>query len=179
MKKEKRMPRKPTSKRTALGNSNQIPKLFKKVESIQPWRSGSVNLDYGSGPYYKHPKDFLATKGVEYYPFDPYNLPTNDNVRTIIYLLTSKTIDTITISNVLNVIKYKDERTHLLVNAMNMIAPQGFIFISIYEGDKSGQGRQNGDSWQENRTTRDFLEEIKETLPDAQMKYGIIYWQKK
>ena len=40
------------------------------------------------------------------------------------------------------------------------------LLITIYEGDGSGTGRQTAaDSWQENRRTADYMEEIAAALP--------------
>ena len=40
------------------------------------------------------------------------------------------------------------------------------ILITVYEGDGSGTGRQTAaDSWQENRRTADYMDEIAAALP--------------
>lgn len=40
------------------------------------------------------------------------------------------------------------------------------LLITVYEGDGSGTGRQTAaDSWQENRRTADYMEEIAAALP--------------
>ena len=41
------------------------------------------------------------------------------------------------------------------------------ILITVYEGNKSGVGKQtSADSWQENRCTADYVNEIKSVLPE-------------
>lgn len=45
-------------------------------------------------------------------------------------------------------------------------AAEAALLITIYEGDGSGTGRQTAaDSWQENRRTADYMEEIAAALP--------------
>ena len=40
------------------------------------------------------------------------------------------------------------------------------LLITVYEGDGSGTGRQTAaDSWQENRRTADYMDEIAAALP--------------
>lgn len=40
------------------------------------------------------------------------------------------------------------------------------LLITVYEGDGSGTGRQTAaDSWQENRRTADYMDEISAVLP--------------
>lgn len=40
------------------------------------------------------------------------------------------------------------------------------LLITVYEGDRSGTGRQTAaDSWQENRRTADYMDEIASALP--------------
>lgn len=45
-------------------------------------------------------------------------------------------------------------------------AEAAVLLITVYEGDGSGTGRQTAaDSWQENRRTADYMDEIAAALP--------------
>lgn len=67
------------------------------------------------------------------------------------------------ISNVLNVIDSKAARGDAVRLAATKAAA---LLITVYEGDGSGTGRQTAaDSWQENRRTADYMDEIAAALP--------------
>lgn len=67
------------------------------------------------------------------------------------------------ISNVLNVIDSETARGDVVRLAATKAAA---LLITVYEGDGSGTGRQTAaDSWQENRRTADYMDEIAAALP--------------
>lgn len=67
------------------------------------------------------------------------------------------------ISNVLNVINSEAARRDVVQLAGSKADT---VLITVYEGDKSGNGRQTAaDSWQENRSTADYITEIAAALP--------------
>lgn len=67
------------------------------------------------------------------------------------------------ISNVLNVIDSEAARGDVVRLAATKAAA---LLITVYEGDGSGTGRQTAaDSWQENRRTADYMDEIAAALP--------------
>jgi hypothetical protein len=79
-------------------NSRQLPALFSRVE----FNPGTVNLDIGGGKF-DNAVEYLKTKGVTSYVYDPFNRTQEHND-----MVAGKTengqSDTVTISNVLNVI---------------------------------------------------------------------------
>lgn len=71
--------------------------------------------------------------------------------------------DVAVISNVLNVIDSEAARGDVVRLAATKAAA---LLITVYEGDGSGTGRQTAaDSWQENRRTADYMDEIAAALP--------------
>ena len=72
----------------------------------------------------------------------------------------------------LNVIAEKEERLAVVQLALSK-AP--IVLITVYEGDGSGISKQTGvDSWQENRKTLDYMEELKSFNPRRYGKLIII-----
>lgn len=66
-------------------------------------------------------------------------------------------------TNVLNVIDSEAARGDVVRLAATKAAA---LLITVYEGDGSGTGRQTAaDSWQENRRTADYMDEIAAALP--------------
>lgn len=96
--------------------------------------------------------------------YDPYNRTAEHNEKVM-----SSAYDCAIISNVLNVIDSEDARKQVLLTAYNKA---DVVLITVYEGDRSGIGRQTGsDSWQENRVTADYIREVEAVFPKVE-KYG-------
>lgn len=155
----------PTSKNTSV-NSTKVPALFSKIH----WYNGTRNVDIGGGKY-KTATDFLAEKGVKNVIFDPYNRTEEENLRAVAEVSIHPPISA-TVSNVLNVIKSKHRRLNVLKKANNWAK---VTFISVYEGDGSGIGKETKDDcWQENRKLAEYIPEIEEVFQNVLIKYGVI-----
>lgn len=105
---------------------------------------------------------------------EPFNRTPEHNEKIEQYLLESQ-IDSVTISNVLNVINDNDSQLKLLQKAFDNLKNGGSCFITVYEGDRSGIGRQTGpDQWQENKKLDNYLSLVSEIFGNAKIKYGMI-----
>ena len=152
-----------TSAKTSI-NSTKVPSLFNKIS----WVPDTNNLDYGGGKF-NTATNYLASKKVRNIIFDPYN-QTNEQNRIA---LSRTNYDTATLSNVLNVIKEKQVRRNCIINCLAHLKSNGHIYISVYEGNKSGIGSETlKNSWQENRTIKSYMEELKDFNPSY--KNGVI-----
>ena len=87
--------------------------------------------------------------------------------------LENKLADYGTINNVLNVIEDPDLRKNALLDLSTLTKPNAPIIIKIFPGDGTGKGglKQSG-TWQENRKTETYLEEVQQVFPDAQKVAG-------
>ena len=152
-----------TSANTSI--NKRIPALFKLVQ----WKSGTVNLDYGCGKYPEYARDYVTEKGVLNVSYDPYNYrKTEDTYFHFRY-------DTITLSNVLNVIESEQTRKSVLVDCAYLLKEGGTLYVTVYEGDKSGIGRKTKtDCWQENRRTKDYVEECLKVFKYCKVKGKLI-----
>lgn len=84
-------------------------------------------------------------------------------------------VDTVTCNNVLNVIKEKESRANVILQAAKAIKEDGTAYFSVYEGNKSGEGKQSKDDcWQNNRPTKDYVSEVEEYFEDVTLKNGVI-----
>lgn len=147
-------------------NATKVPAIFGKVK----WEPGTKNLDYGGGKY-DTATTYLASRGVENLIYDPYNRSVGWNNRV---LAPQTRYDTCTISNVLNVIQDKDERRKALKKAMKHVKRSGTVYITIYEGDKSGVGRETKkDCWQNNQPLQFYAAEIREMFPDPAIRITV------
>ena len=157
-----------TSANTSL---NQIPALLKNV----PWEGGELNLDYGGGKYDKGTEYLWQEHGVMNLVYDPYNREAAHNWAVMHFIDKSGGADTVTCANVLNVIQSADDRREVLCNIKRHMCFEGTAYFMVYEGDRSGVGKQTGpDQWQENRKTADYIREIEDVFEHVYRKGKLI-----
>ncbi|MBQ9377516.1 MAG: hypothetical protein IJU05_06930, partial [Schwartzia sp.] len=156
--------------RSSAGTSlNQVAAAFKKIKFV----SGTVNLDLGGGRFDKA-SDFLAAQGVTNLVYDPANRDPEHNAK-VFDAVRSGGVDTVTCNNVLNVIQEPGARSNVILQAAKALKPGGIAYFSVYEGDKSAQGRPTkSDSWQENRPTESYMDEIRQHFADVTRQGKVI-----
>lgn len=148
---------------------NQVARAFRHID----WKPGTVNVDIGGGRF-DRATEYLAEKEVENLVFDPFNRDAEHN-RAIAERIREKKAETVTCNNVLNVIDTERSRANVILQAAKALKPEGTAYFSVYEGDKSGVGRQTkSDSWQNNRPTKDYIDEVKQYFDDVTLKNNII-----
>lgn len=132
-------------------------------------RKGQVVYDHGCGKYPQYMQDWVESQGCVYYGFDPYHGTAGQELRKFtLYGLNGA--DVTLLSNVLNVIDSREARAKCLQEAARYTRWGGCIYITVYEGDGSGVGRETrADCWQENRKTEDYMREVVEALPMTQV----------
>lgn len=134
-------------------NKSKVPRVFKVVK----WQPGTTNLDYGGGRF-DTATEYLRTQGVQNYIYDKYNRTASENALALSHALYSSVV----LSNVLNVVHEPEERAAILKHIKNLLTPDGTLYISVYEGDKSGVEKinQKRNSCQLNRVTKSYVTEI-------------------
>lgn len=147
--------------RTSAGtsiNSKKLPAVFNRFT----FPAGSVVFDYGCGKYTDHIR--AALPGVAYLPFDPFNQPDNVNRDSLAKLRLIPAFHpaapiAIVCSNVLNVIDNDDVVAAIAAKLAELARSAGGVaLVTVYEGDRSGTGRETGpDAWQRNQKLRDYL----------------------
>ncbi len=150
-------------------NASRLPAVFSKVR-FQPY---TVNLDIGGGKF-DNVTDFLASQNVKNFIYDPYNRSPEHNAMAAAATEEGQS-DTVTISNVLNVIREQSARNEVLANAVDAVKPDGTVYITVYEGDGSGVGKETSKGWQENRLTSSYIPEIRKYFSDLTIKDKVIY----
>lgn len=144
-----------------------------------PWVPGSRNADIGSGAF-GNVTDHLRSLGVENLTFDPFALPEEHNRQTA-SMIRDGQCDTVTVSNCLNVIKEQAARLTVIQRAHNALKDGGSAFMVFHEGDRSGIGRVSQQSkegaplaWQENRISKDYVQEIGMVFSTVKVKGNMI-----
>lgn len=163
------MAQKFTSSATSI-NSSKLPAVFKKA----PFTARIV-MDYGCGKYTDHIKAFVNAGHRAYLPYDPYNQPDDRNAATATIVCNamyrSFPVDVVC-SNVLNVID-DDDTVRKIAHHIEQIATAsgGTGYVTVYEGNRSGTGRQTGpDQYQRNEPLRSYLKYFR----NATVKNGMI-----
>lgn len=157
-----------TSASTSI-NSAKVPAVFRKADFCK----GTVNLDFGGGKY-DTATEYLKTKDVENLIYDPFNRSKEHNAE-VINRLFDKGADSCTLSNVLNVIDNKDARISALLGAWGLMKKGAILWVTAYEGDRSGIGRETKkDCWQNNMKLGDYYPEVYEVFGNAHVLGGMI-----
>lgn len=159
----------------------QVARTFGIVrDKLGGWEKGSVNIDIGGGKY----DDFtqaLEREGVTSYLYDPFARHAAHNAPVLRDLRRGRLKgDTVTCSNVLNVIPEQTARFNVIHQAAKSLKPDGTAWFCVYEGDGTGTGRVTrtrsgmASCWQENRKTASYLEEIRPFFGEVELRHGLI-----
>lgn len=167
---------------SAETSQSQIAATFSKVN----FPAGSLVVDYGGGRY-DHAIEYLKDKDVICAVYDPFNRSKEYNKQTMAVVKEAGGADYVTCNNVLNVIKEDEVRLSVLDNINRLVKPGGTIYFLIYEGNKTGEGRETKrkvktvdgqqvetKSWQNNQKTAWYLDTIQQIWPQAKKKGNMI-----
>jgi len=162
-----------TSASTSI-NKSKLPKGYTTVGKHFGWTKGTTHLDIGGGRF-DNAIEHLASHGVNAHVYDPYNRSEEHNTNALASAGNGKA-DTVSLFNVLNVIDDPEHHTTALQLAHTSLKPKGKLFVGVYEGDKSGKGKQTGkDSYQRNEKIDAYLPTIQKVFPNARIHKGIIH----
>ena len=158
-------------------NKSKLPEAYTTIHKKFGWTPETTHIDIGGGKF-DNAVEFLGKMGVKAHVYDPYNRSEEHNAK-VMKEVGEGGADSASLFNVLNVIKEPEYRHEALQTAHSTLKPGGKIFISIYEGDRSGVGKQTKkDSWQNNMTTAAHLPEVQKVFPNAKIMHGIIHGTK-
>lgn len=163
---------------SAMTSIKQVPAGFKIVDKYFGWQSFTVNLDIGGGKYDLMTEKLLE-KSVTNMIYDPYNRSQVHNGDVIHTVLRIKGVDTVTIFNVLNVIKERMIQSEVLNMAKSALKVRGYVFVrSTYMNPAKVSGVTKKGTFQHYKTQKEYLEIVKEIFPNVKLEYGIIYGTK-
>ena len=157
-----------TSAATSI-NSSKLPAIFKMINLP----SGTINLDFGGGRF-DNVAEYYADKGVTNLVYDPYNRSSEHNSNVLNQIKKNGGADSVTCSNVLNVIAEPEARTTVIKNIYNLAKTGAPVYFTVYEGSGSGEGAETKSGYQLNKKTADYLEEIQKVFPNAKRKGKLI-----
>lgn len=132
-------------------NNKKAPAIYGMKKAIELY-AGKKVIDIGGGKY-DTPVIAGRQHGADVNIYDPYNRSRehNENVLSLEY-------DIAIISNVLNVIAEKENRLDVVRLALEKADT---VLIAVYEGDKTGNGRETkADCYQMNQKTQFYENEL-------------------
>lgn len=134
--------------------------LFSSVQKKFGWKPGTTNLDIGGGRF-KVTTEYLAELGVQNLVHDLYNQSQEHNDAVCEYV-SSHGVDTVTNSNVLNVIKEREARSAVIefCAAMTRQARSRVCIFATYDPKDGKAVRPTRDGWQERRPLATYEPEI-------------------
>jgi len=160
---------------SAKSSLKQIPAGFKIVDKYFGWLPNTINLDIGGGKY-DLMTEALKEKGVTNLIYDPYNRSMEHNADVIHTVLRVKCVNSVTIFNVLNVIKERFIQLEVLYLAKCCLKEGGTLFVrSTYMNPAKVSGMTKSGTFQHYLTQKEYLEMVKEAFPNAKLEHGIIY----
>lgn len=159
---------------SAKSSIKQIPAGFKIIDKYFGWKPNTINFDIGGGKYNLFTEK-LMEKNVTNLVFDPYNR-TNEHNNNVLSIVKRFGADSVTVFNVLNVIKEYEMQINVLNLALETLKSGGYIFVrSTYMNPKKVSGVTKSGTFQHYLTMKDYLKLIKNVFPNAELKHGIIY----
>ena len=148
------------SKATSINTLNRV---YKDIAEKYP--KGTVILDYGCGRFNTN-KDFAEAHGFKWYGYDPGWKTETENAEAL-----NCHPDIIICSNVLNVVD-DDTMFEIMHHIDKYLVP---VYYTIYEGDKSGIGKETTKGFQRNEKTSEYIGWF-QMLYDTVNKHGNIVY---
>lgn len=161
-----------SSAQTSISTINQIYKLLPKMG----YQAGTTILDFGCGKYNKN-KEYANDCNYLWFGYDPYNRTKEYNDSTLCWLNNTKP-NIIICSNVLNVLENVNLITSVLNDISNYASDDTDVYITIYEGDKSGVGKVTTKGYQRNEKLHNYKEYISTLFNVIDIKGNILKCRK-
>lgn len=155
---------------------NTISAVYKILGSL----CGEVILDYGGGKYDSNKNYMEQMYNTLVLVYDPYNRTLEHNHKVLSYF-TKKPARHVVCSNVLNVIKEDEVILEILRHIYSLMDKNGWLYIKIYERDKSGIGCKTTKGWQRNQKLSEYIPFVEKAFNNKckiKVYKGLLFVQK-
>lgn len=155
-----------SSKNTSINTLNGA---YKQIEGKYP--IGTVIFDYGCGRFNTN-RDFATQCGYCWFGYDPYNRTKEENMENINHVIERRYApDIVMLNNVLNVLDSTNSMNDILSDIYYTYSDEHTdIYITIYEGDKSGVGKETTKGYQRNEKLNNYIGYISEWFDVEKVK---------
>lgn len=165
-----------TSANTSL---HQIPALhksaivIKQLNTIHP--DVRIAVDIGCGKYPDEISKFMRENyECGYFPYDPYNMPSETNTMTAKFIR-GNGFKIALCANVLNVIDDDDAMEETIELCATAVRNQGGkAFFSVYEGNRSGNGKETKAGYQRNAPAAAYIPFIQKHFRHVERRGKVI-----
>ena len=163
-----------TSAGTSINSLNGAYKLI-----VGEYPKATTIFDYGCGKYDTN-MNFATDNGFIWFGIDPYNRSLNWNKSNIDAMKNwCDYPDIIMLNNILNVIKEESIILNILGQVYAYAGENTDIYITIYEGNKSGIGKVTSKGYQRNQKLNHYIDYICEFFDVVEKVSGNILKCKK
>jgi SAM-dependent methyltransferase len=161
-----------TSAETSV-NKKKLPAVFTTVGERIGWKKKTRNLDLGGGKFDNQTR-WLKRRGVKNLVLDPGNRPQAHNLK-ILNEVDRRPVDTVTVSNVLNVIPDTSVRAGVVRTAYDALKPGGRVYITVYNAPTRGwRGKGTKRTWQAAKPLKSYLALVRRYFKGAEIKHSMI-----
>ena len=162
-----------TSAATSI-NVAKLPAAYNKLKKAGIFTKGMKMVDIGGGKF-DNAVDMLKKEGVDLKVYDPFNRSAQHN-KEVAQAVQGGQVDASISNNVLNVIKEKENQLLVVEQAFDAVKGNGKAYFSVYEGSKSGAGKETKAGFQHNKKTADYVSLIENVFGkgNVEVKNNII-----
>lgn len=154
-------------------NTTRLPAIYNKINWNSYANKNKKLFDYGCGrSETRHlVKKLLDEFGIEYIPYDLYNMDSDEAERNLARI---KETDIVICSNVLNVISDNLILIQLMqsLDTLTYKDKQRDVYIKVYEGDGSGEEKKTSKGYQRNLKTS-MYKSMLYALSDSSERWNI------
>lgn len=155
---------------------NTVSAVYKKLDYF--WNV--VILDYGGGKYDTNIKYMNEKYNSIVLVYDPFNRTPEHNQKVLSYFAQNPAKHVVC-SNVLNVIKEDEVILEILRHIYSLMDKNGWLYIKIYERDKSGIGCKTTKGWQRNQKLSEYIPFVEKAFNNnckIKVYKGLLFVQK-
>lgn len=143
--------------------------IVNKVYTHHDFASGSKVLDYGGGKYDMN-IEYMKERGVDVSVYDKFNRSEEHNA-SVLRTARQTRPDYVVCSNVLNVIM-EDEVIDSILEDMASFGSR--TIIAVYEGDRTGNGRETSKGYQRNARLSKYIPMVEKHFEILNKRNGIL-----
>lgn len=171
--------------RSAATARRQVPAIARLVDNIGGWdrskkqrKLGTHNLDIGAGPYGEFTDWLFNRSCITNWEYDPGHVTALGNAKEQEVAIRAfrddgNSFDSITISNVLNVVT-GPEMVGVLDFAAGLASSDTDIYITVYEGDRLGRARKTRDGYQQNKPIQWYEQRVRWLLKSPRCYQAVV-----
>jgi hypothetical protein len=134
-----------------------------------PLEKATRNLDVGGGAHESN-TNYLATRGVANYVYDPYARSEGHNQR-ILQIVRSSPVDSVTSMSILNVIDDSAARLAHIHLCKKSLKSGGKAYFKVWAGNGSGKGDYILGGYQSNRDAKSYIQDVRQVFGERQVTY--------